>query len=385
MRNPRVSPQAIIDQAAQETQGRLGGRHVLAIQDTTILRRKDRQRSIALHATLGVDAEEGSVLGLLHGEILHRKGGKKRHRGERGFADKESARWERGALSAAKRSENALRVTVVGDREADIYALFATCPAEVDLLVRATRDRNLKDGGALFDHLGCQPEAGQMTVDVAAAPGRPARQAVVALRFTQATIVCPKWSADKNRMPAEQTVTVVEAREVNPPSDVPALHWRLVTTHHVTRFDQARWIVALYRKRWTIEELFRVLKTRGFDLERVGILDEPFETLAAATLVAGVSVLQLTRERDGQANRPLEDVFHPDEQPALEATCKRLEGKTAKQKNPHAKGSLAFAAWVCARLGGWTGYYGKPGPIVMLRGLHQFRAIRQGWTLAHDV
>ncbi|MGA8447201.1 MAG: hypothetical protein WB766_18710, partial [Roseiarcus sp.] len=41
----------------------------------------------------------------------------------------------------------------------------------------------------------------------------------------------------------------------------------------------------------------------------------------------------------------------------------------AKQKNPHPPGSLAFAAWVFARLGGWTGYYGKPGPIVMLRGL----------------
>ena len=48
--------------------------------------------------------------------------------------------------------------------------------------------------------------------------------------------------------------------------------------------------------------------------------------------------------------------------------------KTARQKNPHPKGSLVYAAWVCARLGGWTGYYGKPGPIVMLRGLHTFRA-----------
>ncbi|MGL4962523.1 MAG: hypothetical protein ACRC67_14925, partial [Inquilinus sp.] len=45
----------------------------------------------------------------------------------------------------------------------------------------------------------------------------------------------------------------------------------------------------------------------------------------------------------------------------LEACCAQLEGKTQRQKNPHPKGSLAYAAWVCARLGGWTGYYGKPG------------------------
>ena len=61
-------------------------------------------------------------------------------------------------------------------------------------------------------------------------------------------------------------------------------------------------------------------------------------------------------------------------------TITLLEGKTDKQKNPHPKGSLAYAAWVFARLGGWTGYYGKPGPIVMLRGLTQFHAIKHGWS-----
>ena len=81
----------------------------------------------------------------------------------------------------------------------------------------------------------------------------------------------------------------------------------------------------------------------------------------------------------------LDDVFESADRPALEAVSAKLEGKTEKQKNPHPKGSLAFAAWVCARLGGWTGYYGKPGPVVMLRGLYQFRAIQQGWSLAKDV
>ena len=91
--------------------------------------------------------------------------------------------------------------------------------------------------------------------------------------------------------------------------------------------------------------------------------------------------MQLVAEREGKANRPLADVFDPDDQPALERVCQSLEGKTAKQKNPYPKGSLAYAAWVFARLGGWTGYYGKPGPIVMLRGLTQFHAIKHGWSL----
>ena len=131
--------------------------------------------------------------------------------------------------------------------------------------------------------------------------------------------------------------------------------------------------------------MFRILKTRGFDIERVGIAEGPFAKLSIAAIIAAVSILQLVRERDGSSNRPLEDVFKPEEQAALEAACRQPQGKTAKQKNPRPKGSLAYAAWVCARLGGWTGYYGKPGPIVMLRGLHTFRAIQRGWTMAGNV
>ena len=111
----------------------------------------------------------------------------------------------------------------------------------------------------------------------------------------------------------------------------------------------------------------------------------PFATLCAMALVAGVSWMQMVQDRDGAAARPLQDVFEDEDQPALEAVSATLEGKTEKQKNPHPKGSLAFAAWVCARLGGCTAYYGKPGPVVMLHGLYRFRAIQRGYRINHDV
>ena len=69
----------------------------------------------------------------------------------------------------------------------------------------------------------------------------------------------------------------------------------------------------------------------------------------------------------------------------LERVSRTLEGNTDKQKNPHRKRTLAFATWVCARLGGWTGYYGKPGPVVILKGLLHFRAMQQGWSIAQNV
>ena len=102
---------------------------------------------------------------------------------------------------------------------------------------------------------------------------------------------------------------------------------------------------------------------------------------AAAAAVAAVTIKQLVQARDGNTDQLLSDAFDPDDQPILEAVSVRLEGKTERQRNPHPRGSLAFAAWVIARLGGWTGYYGKPGPQVMRRGLQEFHAIKYGTSL----
>jgi hypothetical protein len=381
LRNPRVSAQTVFAGAGERTCARVRGLHVLAIQDTTSLRDDGWGRSLNAHPTLAACAETGAILGLAHGELLAHAGGAAAGK-RRAIEEKESRRWLDGAEAGARlKAAGAARVTVVADREGDLYEAFAACPAGVDLLIRAHHDRVLEDAIRLFDALKDAEETG-FTLDLPAAPGRKARTAGFVLRFGRISIKRPrKVSAD---LPKSLELTLVEARELDPPAGQPAAHWRLLTTHEVDGFPAARFIVGLYRRRWLIEELFRVLKTRGFDIERVSIEETPFEVMAAAALVAAVSVLQLVQDRDGKGKRPLEDVFEPDEQPALEAVSSRLEGKTLRQKNPHPKGSLAFAAWVCARLGGWTGYYGKPGPLVMLRGLHQFRAIQLGWSL-HNV
>ncbi len=70
---------------------------------------------------------------------------------------------------------------------------------------------------------------------------------------------------------------------------------------------------------------------------------------------------------------------------ALQAICHTLQGNTARQSNPHPTGSLAYAAWVCARLGGWTGYYGKPSPVVILNGLMQLNTMLRAWNIPRVV
>lgn len=389
LRNRRVTPAEMFAGAAARTAKLVAGRHVLAVQDTTTLRDDGKFESLALHPTIAVDALDGALYGLVHAELLHRHGGAKASRKRRPFDAKESRRWLRGTEAAgALIAAGATGVTVIADREGDIYDEFARKPSAVELVIRAGQDRRLANGAMLFSCTDGLPELGRVEVALPAAPGRPARRAILALRACPVTLVRPtgRPKAEAATLPADVMMSLVEAREINPPASVEPAHWRLLTTHAVGSFAEAKTIIGFYRTRWTIEQLFRTCKTKGFDIEAVPIADAAaFDNLAAATLLAAIQVLQLVRERDGTARRPLEDVFDAADQPALEALCATLEGKTARQKNPHPPGTLAYASWICARLGGWTGYYGKPGPIVTLCGLLTFKAIAHGWRLNHNV
>ena len=386
LRNDKVTVEKIVDRAAAGTASRVAGLDVLAIQDTTSFRDDGLGNSLVGHATIAVEGEQGALLGLVDARVIERHGGGGKGAKSRAVCDKQSQRWLDGLRASGRlAAAGAARVTAVADREGDIYEMFADRPEGVEVLVRAAQDRAVSQGtGRLFHSLADRPER-EHKVALPARPGQSKREARIAVRFGAVTLQRPKNRPAAPGLPAQQPVFLVEAREIAPPPGVTPAHWRLLTSHRVESFEQARWITQLYRRRWVIEQLFRTIKSKGFDIESVSMQTAPFKTLCAMTLVAGVSCMQMVQDRDGSARRPLQDAFEAEDRPALEAVSATLEGKTEKQKNPHPKGSLAFAAWVCARLGGWTGYYGKPGPVVMLHGLYQFRAIQRGYRIKHDV
>jgi hypothetical protein len=384
LRNEAVTPEAMVAQAALHTAPRCAGRDVLVLQDTTVVR-SEGGGGLYLHPALAVDAVGGAILGLTYACFLSRTWGKKADRRSRPFAEKESRRWLEATERSAQVCAAAARLTVIGDRENDIFPAFACRPEGADLLVRAAHDRALEDGGRLFAEVDALPVAGRAELDLPAKPGRKARQAQVGVRFTTAQIARPR-NGLREGLPASICLTVVDVREESAPAGESPVHWRLLTTHAVADAAEAFAIADLYRRRWAIEQLFRTLKTQGFDIEGLLIEDEaPLRNLVMAALVAAVTIQQLVHARDGETApgclRPVTDAFEPEDQPLLEAFCVKLEGKTARQKNPHPSGSLAYAAWVCARLGGWTGYYGKAGPIVMLEGWRYFQAAKHGAQL----
>ncbi|MEI9416474.1 hypothetical protein [Mesorhizobium sp. Cs1321R2N1] len=105
--------------------------------------------------------------------------------------------------------------------------------------------------------------------------------------------------------------------------------------------------------RWTIKQFFRTLKRQGLQLE-----DSQLETaerlmrLTAIAARAACIIMQLVQARDGASAQPAEIVFTLAEIDTLQALVPDLEGKTALQKNPRPPRSLAWAAWVIAKLGG---------------------------------
>jgi hypothetical protein len=379
------------------------GRDVVAIRDTSelvlggrrlaaagygIVGKGGATRGLLLHPVLAVEAGSGALLGLVSMQVWNRGAGVLAPRRRRATAAKESGRWLEGIRQAGSVLATARSITAVSDRESDFYELFAARPAGVDLIVRACQNRRIDAppapavDGLLFDFIDGQPEHGRFATSIPAAPGRAERRTELALRFAPVRLRRPRHGADP-ALPATLGLTLLDVRETTPPANGKPVHWRLLTSHAVTDIGQARRIIALYRQRWTIEEFFRTLKTAGFDIEAADIAEpQAMINLVAAATIAAVTVKQLVQARVGNTGQSLDDAFGPDDQPVLEAVSARLAGKTQRQRNPHPRQTLAFAAWVIARLGGWTGYYGKPGPKVMRIGLTEFNAIKFGSTLA---
>jgi hypothetical protein len=100
-----------------------------------------------------------------------------------------------------------------------------------------------------------------------------------------------------------------------------------------------------------IEQLFRLLKKPGLRLE-----DSQVETaerrlkLVAIAAHAAVLTLQLLQAPDGRRGAPASVAFTDDELGTLDALSKQYGGRTPRQQNPHLRHSLAWAAWLIARL-----------------------------------
>jgi Transposase DDE domain len=379
------------------------GRHVLAIQDTSEINyeaKRGRKRDLGtvgngsdaglfVHPLLMVDAETGHCLGLADVQVWRRVKKKAKNYKQQPIEAKESYRWLRGPHRANWGLSTAAMVTVIDDREGDIYEKWARLPKHgFHLLSRACRDRAVAGGGTLFATMAAFPEQHRFTLNLPSRPGkRQARKARLSVRFGKVRICRPKSCSDPHA-PAEIELSAIEVRELNPPPGEEGINWRLLSTHGVETVEDALRLIGWYRQRWHIEQLFRTVKRQGLDIEDSSIVEgDALEKLAVIALIAACQTMQLVLARASPHDtQPASLVFDDRELQVLDALQARLQGRTEKQQNPHQHGTLRWAAWSIARLGGWTGYESdkSTGPITMRDGLERFRAIVQGYFLYEE-
>jgi hypothetical protein len=331
---------------------------------------------------LALDAETGTCLGLAGGQIWNRPGRVQADRHERRAETKESHRWVATAEQAKQTLAAAAKVTVVADRESDIFAVWAALPEPgFHLIVRVMQDRCLAGGGKLYEAVAaCRFSATRHIALPERDDGkskRLARPATLSLRFGPVKLAPPK-NGKQSDWPAAVSLNCIEVIERDPPEGAEPVHWRLLTTHPLPNAEAAWQIVDWYKMRWVIEQFWRLLKRQGLKLE-----DSQIETaerllkLTAIAAKAAVLTLQLLQARDGRDHEHARTAFGPIELAVLDRLDIEYKGRTTLQQNPHPKASLAWAAWLIARLGGWDAYPSSkpPGPITFKHGIEQFHAM----------
>ena len=406
LRNKAVKPELMIEEACQKTSEISEGLDVLLIEDTSTLgfglntrieglseTGDGKGKGFYLHPVLSVDANSGHLLGLASAKQYDRKARivdvaqRRRDRCREKLGQKESYRWYEEISNSLVHGKKANSYTVVADREADIYELLVllTCLG-MDFVIRSSHNRavNYPEKNTLVKMLSKQEVQGTYSQALPATDKRSAHTAYLQVKWVEIEISRPRAGTGTKHLPKQQRVIVIDVEEKaeSVVGKEQPIHWRLLTSHEVLKLDDALKIIRYYIQRWIIEQFFRTLKKKGLDIQSAQVESVgAAKNLTALSLLSAVKTMQLVQARNEDEGLKMGDVFDPNTIEVIRKINPALEGKTEKLKNHHPPDSLAFASWVVARLGGWSGYESQrpPGPITMWNGLK--RLTNAVWTL----
>lgn len=384
--------------------------HLLCIQDTTEInfsRHLDRigiddddigpvtkgeNAGFFCHPVLIIDPSNQLPIGISSVDIWNRSwdalNKHERNYQYQDIKEKESYRWITSAGETKKLLTEPSCLTIIGDRESDIYDEFVTIPdRRTHLLIRSrTNRRLLGEDQNLFEYLNSSEQKASYELDIRNNRKRAKRKAKMSLKYVKVKIRHPKNRPFESR-PRYAEMWAIEAREL--PESVPGKEepvlWRLLTTHEIDNVEDALRCVEWYSQRWLIEELFRVIKKKGLVIEESQLeTGAGLKKLAVLALQVALTTMTLKLSLTNSHKVKANIIFSKEQLHFLDIYMDTLEGKTDKLKNPYEKGSLQWAAWAMARLGGWSGYIsqGPPGYITIKDGLDRFYDKSDGFQMA---
>jgi hypothetical protein len=334
----------------------------------------ETRRGLYLHPTLAVTPQR-LCLGVLDAWSWAREPGSLgEDKGPRPIEEKESVRWLEGYQRVCELQEQTpeTQLIYVGDREADIYEIFAerhraeqSQSPYAAWLIRAEHDRTLAEGGKLWAAAAQAPALARVEFDMPATERRKARHIVQTLRVARLTLEAPYRPG--KRLPNVE-VTALLAQEDSPPPGEEPITWLLLTSLPVDRAEQAIETLQWYLCRWQVEIFFRILKS-GCKVEELQLEKlERLEPALAFYMIIAWRVLYLTMLGRTCPELPCNVVFADDEWQAVYIVAKR-------QVPPAQPPSLDEMVRLVAGFGGFLNrkYDGFPGPQTIWIGLQRTR------------
>lgn len=343
---PEITLESLLRPHQEQTARRMAAEKVVVVaQDTTALSYNTlqktqglgplsapRSRGQFLHSLLAFRAD-GIPLGNLWALVWARpEQSDTAHRNNQSVDQKESGRWIQGFQVACRWAQRMpqTQVVVCGDREADIYELYDQKPAaprNVQVLVRAQHDRRLSGGTSLRATLEQVALGGHLSVAVPRRQNRPARTAVLELRWKEVEL-CPPAVALKKSWPTIR-IFALWACEQNPPPEVEPIDWMLLSSWPIKNLKMAQRLMKWYGLRWGIECWHRVLK-EGCQVERRQMKSAlALERALALDIVIASRVMLLTRLGKTHPELPAEVFYTAEELAVLE--IKKREWKVYGQ------------------------------------------------------
>ena len=386
--------------------------HLLLIEDTTEFNLESHRHRITdtwglgltgnnknlgffCHPSLVINPLDASLIGVADFHLWHREEEEqrkpKRKLSKLPIEEKESYRWSERAKLARKQLNSAKDVTVIQDREGDIFESFYLLnESRLEFVIRSNYDRKIVDG-KLRKFINDIPIVGEYEIFIEGNnKKRLKRKAIMEMRHCEVQICRPANIANLEDYPENITVRVVQVREK--PESVPdgekPVEWTLYTSHQIENENDVLKIVYWYTLRWIIEDMFRTVKSEGLNYEETELeTGKALRKLLVMAFWTAIHILQLRQARDGHTLQKPTLIFSEAELECMQDLMVRFEGKTEKLKNPHPRDNLAWASWLIARLGGWKGYTTqRPAGVITLRmGLQRFHDIFEGWVAAKNV
>lgn len=376
----------------------------MAIVDTTViscyghanrLQSKNGLGRISESFTLGyclqpilcLNAFDKSPLGIASVHLWNRTNELLLDHHKRLITERESNKWYSPVKSARDSTlSQADHITFIMDREGDIYEVLEAIPdGHTDIVIRSHHDRNVISRDNTIktsQYLNSLPIQGKLKIPLKSHK-RSGERIMANIRFGQ--VLIPK-SKNALYLPQTRDVITMSIVEVKEESDKPdKVHWKLWTSRPINSLKEAKEIVDIYKSRWHVEEMFRLMKTEAFDVES-SELEKPENLFKLGILVmeASLMIKQLKAVRDEESQIKVDSLFSPEEIECLAALNTELKGTTDKQSNPFNNESLSWASWIIARIGGWKGYASQrpPGSITYKRGLEKFYGVYEGFQIA---